>query len=220
VGDILADTNDLAITGDFSWAVDVELNAAAGCPGGGIDADVGFDGTGASFTGVSAANMVLNPWYVCATADTTTPIPAGSYTGAIDLDGQAGYTPTDGATGTGEITRNGTVYNINYMTTYSGYNQRIYLTNEGSEAVPYAITFTPEAGVTVTAGIDATGIIPAGETIVLKAVDVATISGGTRTAAKVTVNGQNTVIRGATQSVNLSDGTTDTVYLQNANNIL
>ena len=43
----------------------------------------------------------------------------------------------------------------------------------------------------VAAGSAATGTIPAGETIVLKAVDIATITGGTtRTAAKVTVNGQ------------------------------
>jgi len=101
---VLANTNDIILTGDFSWASDVELNAAASCPGGGIDAS-SFNGSGATFSNVSASNMIQNPWYVCVNANGTDAITVSNYTGNIDLDGQSGYTPPDGNTGTGAVSR-------------------------------------------------------------------------------------------------------------------
>jgi len=152
---------------------------------------------------------------LCNLADGVTKIPASAYTIGIN------YTPgtpttTPGATDVtglaiGSISRNGTDQNINYLTTFDSYNQRVFITNRGTVDATYTFTFQSEAGVTATAGTAATGTSKAGSVLALKASDIVTLTGKTRTAASLTIVGTPSLFSIATQQVNLSNGATDTV---------
>ena len=111
----------------------------------------------------------------------------------------------------GRITRDGTTVHIPYLTTWEDYNQRIVVSNRGTNPAPYWITFRPEDGVTSTEGMYATGTLDGGSTIVLKATDVVTLEGGTRTAATFVAESPSSQIDVATIMVNLMNGSTDTV---------
>jgi len=152
---------------------------------------------------------------LCNLADGTTTIPSGAYALAIN------YTPgtiatTAGAadvTGLnlGKITRNGTTQQINYLTTFASYNQRVYITNRGSTDATYTFTFQTEDGTTATAGTAATGTSKAASVLALKAADIVTLAGKTRTAATLAIVGAPGNFGISTQQVNLSNGATDTV---------
>jgi len=144
----------------------------------------------------------------------TVAIPAAAYT--IDVNYTPGISLTAGAadvTGIsiGSIIRNGTSQNINYLTTFASYNQRVYITNRGSADATYAFTFQNEDGTTATAGTAATGTSKAGTVLALKAADIVTLTGKTRTAASLAIVGTPGNFSIATQQVNLSNGATDTV---------
>lgn len=115
----------------------------------------------------------------------------------------------------GSIKHNGTTVQVPYMTTFADYNQRVVLVNRGGSDAAYTFTFTPDSatGAVATAGTAATGTLKAGKTTVLKASDVVTLTGATRTAATVSIVAVNTNIDAATTSVNLADKSTDTVNL-------
>lgn len=100
------------------------------------------------------------------------------------------------------------------MTTFADYNQRLVLVNRGTAAVPYSITFTEENGVTSAAGSAASGTLAAQETKIIKATDIVTLTGASRTAATIVVTAPSSTIDAATTSVNLADKSTDTVKLQ------
>jgi hypothetical protein len=126
----------------------------------------------------------------------------------------AAYGPSNVSGALGTVTREGTTIQVPYITTFADYNQRLVLVNRGASAVPYTISFTEEAGVTATAGSMATGTLAANETKIIKATDIVTLAGATRTAATVVVTAPSSTIDAATTSVNLSDKSTDTVKLQ------
>ena len=111
----------------------------------------------------------------------------------------------------GSVIRNGTTDNINYLTTFSSYNQRVYITNRALVDATYAFTFQTEDGVTATAGTAATGTSKAGTVLALKASDIVTLTGKTRTAATLSIVGAAAVFDISTQQVNLSNGATDTI---------
>lgn len=123
--------------------------------------------------------------------------------------------PTVSAVAAGSIKRDGTTVEVPYLTTFADYNQRLVLVNRGSTDAAYTISFTPDVatGATSTAGTAATGTLKAGKTTVLKATDIVTITGSSRTAATVTIVGPDAKISAATTQVNLSDKSTDTVKL-------
>lgn len=143
-------------------------------------------------------------------------IPKGSYTAQITFAGiaDAAFAPAAVTTTVGTVAHNGTTIQVPYVTTYADYAQRLVLVNRGGADAAYSITFTPEAGVTATAGTAATGTIPAGKTVIVAAKDVVTLTGATRTAATINVVAVSTNIDAATTSVNLADKSTDTVKLQ------
>jgi hypothetical protein len=191
----------LALTGDLSFG-DWTIGALD------VDEDTGM---------VDVDGAVANTVYdVVVTVDGATTINPGAYSLATDFVGvtDAVFGPADASGSLGNITRNGTSIQVPYLTTFADYNQRIVLVNRSNKAAPYSISFTEEAGVTATAGVKATGSIPANETLILKATDVVTIAGSTRTAATITVTAQEANIDAATTMVNLSDKSTDTVNLQ------
>jgi len=151
---------------------------------------------------------------LCNRTDGVAEIPKSSYTAGINY--VAGNALSAGAadfTGVliGDIGRNGTTQNINYLTTFASYNQRVYITNRGTVDATYAFTFQSEDGTTATAGTAATGTSKAGTVLALKAADIVTLTGKTRTAATLTIIGTPGLFGIATQQVNLSNGATDTV---------
>ena len=163
---------------------------------------------GTSTVTILAANSTL-----CNVIDGKTAIPVSGYSLGIN------YTPFTGTTGAvdftgvslGSVGRNGTSDNINYLTTFSSYNQRVYITNRGLVDATYAFTFQSEDGVTATAGTAATGTSKAGTVLALKAADIVTLAGKTRTAVSLAIVGTPSLFSVSTQQVNLANGATDTI---------
>ena len=123
----------------------------------------------------------------------------------------AGWPANDGEHSLGSITRDGTTVHIPYLTTFEDYNQRIVVSNRSANEVPYWITFRPEDGVTATPGMYAMGTLDANSTMVLRARDVVTLEGRSRTAATFVAEARSTQIDVATVIVNMMTGGTDTV---------
>jgi len=151
---------------------------------------------------------------LCNRTDGVAVIPKSAY--SVGINYAAGNATSAGAldfTGLviGAIGRNGTTQNINYLTTFSSYNQRVYITNRGTADATYSFVFQTEDGTTATAGTAATGTSKASSVLVLKAADIVTLTGKTRTAATLTIIGTPGLFGIATQQVNLSNGATDTV---------
>ena len=147
-------------------------------------------------------------------ADNATAIPSGSYTVAVAYAGisNAAFPPADLATMTiGRIRRDGTQVQIPYLTTYENYTQRVVLVNRNRVPVTYAFTFTPEADTTAVAGPMATGTVPAQGTMTVRARDIVTLTGKTRTAATLDVVATAGSVDVATTQVNADTGGTDTV---------
>jgi hypothetical protein len=217
--DVLTDaTTTLVVSGDFGSALAansgaVTVDTSATCANAGTAMTVATTGATATLTG-SATLANAAAMHVCIDADGTTLINA---TDAFS----ATLTPTAGANGTyaaqtgalGAISRNGTTLEFPYITTFSDYNQRILMTNNSATATTYSCTFTPEAGVTATAGADASGSIAGNTTVAVKATDLVTLSGGNRVAARCTLLSQSANIDAATTIVNLSDKSTDTIVI-------
>ena len=225
--------SSVTISGDFSFASKVTLDAAAGCtttvtadlllrdP---ADTTVVTDTTKlkavSPATIVAASNLcihVVDPdgenAVVIPIPDTDKYMVATSYAaGTTD----AAFPPEDGGGMLGRIMRNGTTVQLPYLSTYEGYNQRIVLSNRGSTDAPYEITFRPEDGVTATAGMNASGTLAGESTTTLSLVNdnVVTLADGSRTAATIVLEAEPRNIDVSTVLVNKSDGSTDTVVLQ------
>lgn len=205
----------LTVTGDLSFTLGANAGAtAANLTFGGVASNTAATNVPSAkldtLTGITLAGAGND---VVVTA--TSAINAGSYsltfTPTAIATAAYGAATATGALGT--ITRSGTTVQVPYLTTFADYNQRLVLVNRGSTAAPYSITFTEEAGVTATAGSMATGTLAANETKIIKATDIVTLAGATRTAATVVITAPSTTIDAATTSVNLSDKSTDTVKL-------
>ena len=126
----------------------------------------------------------------------------------------------------GEILRNGTTVHIPYLTIHPSYNQRIVIVNRGTDAADYMITFTSEEDVTAVGGGGHDGMVAEGETLSLVMnpdrasengqMPVVNISGGMRTAATVNLEADPNDIDVAVVTINLADGTTDTMAYYDA----
>jgi hypothetical protein len=201
VGDLYTTPQDVTFSGNFSagtWTTDTSATCA--------NAGTAVTLNTAKTVATAAALAVGVPVYLCVDNGTTKKtISKGSYSVTL-VD--------DKITNTiGKIVYNTTSVEVPYVTTFSGYNQRFYLVNNGSVDSTYTFAFTSEAGVTATPGTAATGTIPAGKVLSLNAADVVTLSGKSRTSATIEVEAEDADFSAATQSVNLSDGSTDTVVL-------
>ena len=116
----------------------------------------------------------------------------------------------------GRIRRDGTSVQIPYLTTATEYRQRITIVNRLSRAAAYNFEFTAMDGTTVTAGDMASGTVQANSTVVLKATDVLTVTGGTEAAATLNVVATSGHIDVSTTQVNRRLGGTDTVVYESA----
>ena len=166
---------------------------------------------------VFAAGLGLTSLCIALPAGNTDEIPAGQYTVAVDYAKltNAAVEPADlGETTLGTIRRDGTRVQIPYLTTYSGYTQRVVIVNRNRGAVRYTFSFVSEDGTVATAGDAATGSVPANSTMVLKATDIVSLAGKTRTAAVLDVVAPNGTVDIATTQVNMDDQGTDTVIYE------
>jgi len=212
-----AATSVVTYTGDFSngtWYIDLTTcpNKAA------IPTLDKLKLNAAKTSGTIALSRVISRTFLCHNADGVAAIKAGSISFGINYTPPANINGPADTTGVvvGTIIENGTTQNINYLTTFSDYNQRVYITNRGTTDATYAFSFQSEAGVTATAGTAATGTSKAGAVLALKAKDIVTLTGKTRTAATLTIVGTPGNFGISTQQVNLSNGATDTVVYRGA----
>ena len=113
----------------------------------------------------------------------------------------------------GTVVYDTTSVEVPYITTFEGYNQRIFIDNRGATDAYYSTTFTTEAGVTAAAGTAGTGTLPAGSMSVVKASDLVTFTGGSRGTATMEIEAQTGSIKVTSQIVDLGTGMTDTILL-------
>ena len=150
-------------------------------------------------------------------ATNTAEIPEGEYTVEVDYEAlpNRAFPPLDlAATTIGTIRWEGTRVQIPYLTTFSGYTQRVVIVNRNKKPVSYAFKFTAEDGVAAMPGEAAEGMVPAQGRAVLKATDIVSLEGKTRTAATLDIVAASGSVDVATTQVNMNDKGTDTVLLK------
>jgi len=206
-------TTTATITGDFSIATQVYgMSAASACTG---RTALTINTAKTAATAITGTALIAKPFFCLAVGATNTAaIPKGSFTVAIDNKTSATTVinqPSDLTGVIGTVAHNGTTVELPYLSTFASYNQRVYMVNRGATAATYSMTFQPETGVTAVAGTGATGTIPAGGTLSVKASDIVTLTGKTRVAATLSIVAATANVSVATQQVNLSDKGTDTV---------
>ena len=206
-------TTTATITGDFGIATQVYgMSANANCSS---RTNLTVNAAKTAATALTGTALIAKPFFCLAVGATNTvAIPKGSFTVAIDNKTAATTVinqPADKTAVIGSVAHNGTTVELPYLSTFASYNQRVYMVNRGAGAATYSMVFQPEAGVTAVAGTGATGTIPAGGTLSVKASDIVTLTGKTRVAATLNIVAASTNVSVATQQVNLSDKGTDTV---------
>ena len=218
IGETLADGSSVTISGDFSFVSAAWLDTTNACndtvEGRGLvqtEDEKVLD----ELTAVAPPTVAM---YLCIsvpTGDAAVAIPATDpymvtteYAAGTPM---AGWPPNAGEHSLGRITRDGTTVHIPFLTTWADYNQRIVVSNRGANEADYWITFRPEDGVTATPGMYAMGTLDGNSTIMLRAMDVVTLEGRTRTAATFVAEAKSTQIDVATVIVNMMTGGTDTV---------
>jgi hypothetical protein len=206
LADITAATQVLTITGDVTNGV-FSANTANTCAAGTtIAMTKAADNQSASTA--ATANTAVDLFF-CLDASG---LAAGETIKKGDYNIQA-MTDQSAAVAIGSITYDTTTVEAPYITTYEGYNQRIFIDNRGAVGAYYSTTFTTEDGVTAAAGASATGTVPANTMVVIRVADLVTFTGGTRGAATMEVEATDANIWVTTQIVDLGTGMTDTLVL-------
>ena len=211
--------SSVTISGDFSFAETAWLAGMVDCPEGTGDLLQREDEMVMDELMEQLPSVFATAQFLCIsvhTGDNAVAIPTTDpYMVTTAYDGgtpMAGWPANDGEYALGRITHDGTTVHIPYLTTWENYNQRIVVSNRGTNPADYEIMFRPEEGVTATPNdMYAMGTLDGGSTIVLRARDVVTLEGGSRTAATFVAEAQSTQIDVATIMVNLMNGSTDTV---------
>lgn len=150
VDDVLVDTNSIVVSGDFTAAVangvDLRVANCAGANAAGVTSTIAADKLSVTFSAITAA-VIEQVLAVCYETNGTTPIVASTYSGTVDLVADTGFTVADGVTGTGEITRNGTVLKAAFGETPVGsFSGTVNLTNTGSNAAPFTTSCLTTTG--------------------------------------------------------------------------
>ncbi len=220
-GDVAAGTGSLAtFRGDFSVGTFYANTAAAASCGTAPLTTKGPNDKVLEKATVAAAEGVT-ALCVAVPATNTAEIPEGEYTVEVDYEGltNAAFPPLDLAeTSIGRIRRDGTRVQIPYLTIFSGYRQNVVIVNRNTKPVAYTFKFTAEDGVAATPGEMAEGVVPAQDRAVLKATDIVSLEGKTRTAATLDVVAASGTVDVATVQVNMNDKGTDTVLLESLAN--
>ena len=202
--DYITQAQDITITGDVSLGVFTSETAQA-CDGtGAIACTANTAKTACTITATDADNDA----YICVDMSGLTAgqaVAKGAYSIAYEDEAVSGAL--------GSITYDTVTVEVPYVTTYEGYNQRIFIDNRGTTAAGYTTTFTSENGVTATAGTAATGTLAAGEMATVKVTDLVTFTGGSRGTATMEVEAATANLKVTTQIVDLGTGMTDTLVL-------
>jgi hypothetical protein len=202
--DYITASQNITLTGDVSVGTFYQSNQAD-CLGT-TKACTKATGNGSC---VIASTTAATNSYICADLGAIT---AG--TSIAKGDYSLGFaTESDLDAAAGSIGYDTTTVNVPYVTTYEGYNQRIFIDNRGTSPAYYSTTFTTEDGVTATAGAAATGTLAAGEIAAVKISDLVTFTGGTRGMATMEVESTTANLKVTTQIVDLGTGMTDTIVL-------
>jgi len=219
LGDLLANTSNLTVAGDFTVraATNSVRRIVGGCGG--------AAGTTANPIADASAVFSLNTFLaapginnnVCYTVNGQ-PIPASDYTVTLNaVANLAGYTVRNlGPLALGRIVRNGTTLQAPLAQIPPGWGSRIVLTNTGTVDRTYTVRLLNGMGNTVTSG-NLTGTIPAGQFVTHNVTPgpgptsppplVTSIAGGeTSTTVVVDVVGPNTQIQGLYQLWQISTG--------------
>ncbi len=148
VGDVLADTNAVTVTGDFTaaGASTVTLDTSSTCAGAGVAGTLAGDKQSVTFSGLTAAAITSAQWYVCYEVNTTNAIAISDYSGSIDLVGQTNYTAADGDTGTGSIDRNGTILKAAVGNVNESLSGSVHLTNTSASAASFDVSCLTYSG--------------------------------------------------------------------------
>jgi hypothetical protein len=206
------------ITGDFSFGV-WSMQAAVACTAAAgaqtkLATLIATDNASAAVPTSNFTASGINRTALCVTTTAAEVVPATTaYTVSSALAPLAAvnmFPPGAQAGSYGKITRNGSTIQLPYLTTFADYNQRVTLVNRGTSDITYATTFTPETGVTAVAGTGAAGTVAAGTSLVVKASDMVTLTGKSRTAATLTVVSATGTLDVSTNQV-AADGSTDTI---------
>ena len=210
-------TAKVTFDGDISFADDVFLSDAVDCSS--KEKILLKKEDGKKSLDTAALGDVNTKVYFCIEVDGKTAItPTDPYTATTSYTAitNAAFPPAGSEHELGSIMPDGLTVQIPYLTTYDGYNQRIVIVNRSSGSVRYALTFTPEEGVTAEEGDEASGMLEPNstKTISLQKDDVVTITGGARVAATLSVAAAPSQIDVATVIVNLKSGGTDMVRYQ------
>jgi hypothetical protein len=190
------DTEDenVIISGDFS-TIKAFLNEDDNCAGGTYEL---AEYQSEHEVKISLDTLITYPVF-CLTADTNDNMVKRS---AYELDLGIGLESSL----FGEITYDAATVDLPYITTYSGYRQRILLVNHAGYAVNYITEFTAEGAVAgnFSAGISAEGSIPANSTLKLDARELVTITdGATRISARLLIDAKASDISAAVQILSL-----------------
>jgi hypothetical protein len=218
LADILDDTASMVTpTGNFTFGIDggatFYFDADAACDSQDFDVlDVDGDVVEQALSDINGAALCVD-----VTGDELDEysIPESDYAASIVFEAVADavYPVTTGSGSFGSIDRNGTVVEVPFLSTYAPYNNRVVMVNRSNASAAYNITFTEEAGNTATAGSAASGTLAPMETKIIKATDIVTLSGATRTAATITVVAPENEIDVATTILNNDTGSADVTVL-------
>jgi hypothetical protein len=218
-----ADENSVTFIGDFSFASDVHIDESDDCDTEPTtltriiqrDSDeVPMDET----TAVALATFATPAKFLCISVDSDgedfDSIPdTAHYMAVTSLSGlsNAVFEPQGETYTLRRIRRDGTTVHIPYITTYSGYNQRIILSNRGSRNVVFRIQFRTEDAVMADPMKTEDMPLNAGQTLTMRSEDMVTLTGGSRTAATVMIEARPENIDVSSVTVNRESKDTDTV---------
>lgn len=205
---VLARNDDLTYTG--SALTRVFLHTAADCTSGTSVSAATLSATTATFNRTAA--QLTGTLTQCVQAEGTPEISPSSYTIAVNYVENTGYAVTDMTTASlGNITRNGVRMVAPLVNQPAGWFSRLVMTNTGSGARDYTISYLTEEGTTiVVTGAGNSGTLAAGKTTLINLPAVTTITPGAglgvRASLVVTVNAPQSEIDGLYQIVNPTGG--------------
>jgi len=209
--------NPVTFSGDVSFVSKVALVGGESCSGLATATDLRVPSTDDPKVLTDAlkatdAHDFTSAMHLCLMADGETMIPTGPYsveTMYAPLTSSHAFAAPGATHALGTITRDGTTVHIPYLTTYSGYNQRLVLRNRSGREVTYTVTFATEDDIEATPS-SVSGTLPAMSVEMMRVQEMVTLAGGARTAATVTSNAAMGMLGVATTLVNLEDRSTDT----------
>ena len=224
-------TSRARLIGDLSFVEKVAVIGSVGksfptCPSTGVSWPIADGATMTEWLSLPVAGstdtLFFSPLYtsVCIEAKADTAIPPAGY--RLELE----YAPPSGASFAdyvapfpghesmeiGGIRRDGTSIAIPYLTTHESYNHRFLIVNSGP-GTGYEFAFTPEPGIEAEPGAKASGALPRGTTH-LRASELVTLSGGSRTAATFTAGAEPDNIEMSSVLVSRTRGETDLAVLE------